>query len=74
METAGLYMVHKYIEFRRHTILKFVARRTIMELCLEAERKRGTGPQQYWWDQPMDLEGARDVVATGDFELGFEGD
>ena len=74
LEAAGLHTVQAYIEIRRNTILKFVAQRPIMELCLEAERKRGTGPRQYWWDQPMDLEGARDATATGDFELDFEGD
>ena len=68
LEAAGLHTVQAYIEIRRNTILKFVAQRPIMELCLEAERKRGTGPRQYWWDQPMDLEGARDATATGDFE------
>ena len=50
LETSGLYTVQKYIEVRRNTILKFVARRPIMELCLEAEWKHGTGHRHYWWD------------------------
>ena len=54
---TGLYSAEQYIEVRLNTILKFVAQRPIMELCLEAERKHGTGPRQYWWDQPMDSEG-----------------
>ena len=57
-----------------YVILKFVTRRPIMELCLEAERKRRTGSRQYWWDKPMELEGASDASATEDVELDFEGD
>ena len=39
-----------------------------------SKRKHGTGPHQYLWEKPMDLEGARDAAATGDFELDFKGD
>ena len=48
LETMGMYTVKKYVEVLRNIILKFLARRPIIELCMETERKRGTGPCQYW--------------------------
>ena len=73
-ETTGLYPVQQYIEILCTAKLKIVAQRSIMELCLEAERKRRTGPRQYLWDQRMDLKGAMDPTATEDVKLDFEGD
>ena len=73
LEATGLYTVQMYVEVHRTTVLKVAAQRPIVELYLEAERKCGTGPRQYWWDQPVDLEGARNATATGDFKLDFEG-
>ena len=56
LKKAGLHTIREYAEVRRTTIMKFVSDRPIYELCREAERKRGTGNRQYWWEQSFDLE------------------
>lgn len=56
LKKAGLYTITAYIAVRRTTILKYVSDRPIYELCREAERKRGTGTRQYWWEQSFELE------------------
>ena len=68
LEKAGLHTIAEYIEVRRNTILKFLINRPIHSLCEDAVRKRGTGKRQYWWEQPMDLDAARDSVLVTDSE------
>jgi hypothetical protein len=38
----------------------FIVNRQIWELCAGAVRKRGSRVKPFWWDQPMDLELARE--------------
>ena len=58
LEKAGLHSIAHYIEVRRQTVLKFIVDQPIHALCRDAERQRGTGNRQYWWEQTMDLEAA----------------
>ncbi len=58
---VGLHTIEHYIRVRRNTINQYIATRLILELCTEAERKRGTQPRQYWWEQPMDLDAAEEA-------------
>ena len=51
--------------------MKFISELPIYKLCKEAERKRGTGDRLYWWEQPMDLEGASPATMAED-DLDFE--
>jgi hypothetical protein len=44
-----------YIGVRRNTILEYVVNRPIYEACKTGERKRGSAPRQWWWEQPMNL-------------------
>ena len=71
LEKVGLYTIDEYVNVRRNTILRFVSKRPIYELCRGAERMRGTGMRQYWWEQSMELEGTSPAAATveglGDF-------
>ena len=48
LEAAGLFTIDNYVKVRRNTILRFVSKRPIYELCAEADRQRGTGRCQYW--------------------------
>ena len=68
LEKAGLHTIQHYMEVRRNTILKFLIDRPIHALCEDAVRKRGTGKRQYWWEQPMDLDAARDSALVTDSE------
>ena len=46
-------------EVRRQTIAAYIVDRPIFNLCVGEERRRGTSPRLWWWEQPMDLDLAR---------------
>jgi len=54
---VGLYSVDHYIRKRRNTIAQFLAGRPLHDLVMDARRQRGSPRHQYWWSQPMCLEG-----------------
>ena len=58
LEEVGLYTIEHYILQRRNTIAAHIATRPIFDFCRRAERRRGTAPRQYWWDQEFNLEEA----------------
>jgi hypothetical protein len=45
---------------RRQTVANFIVNRPIWELCAGAVRRRGSPIRPFWWDQPMDLDLARE--------------
>ena len=55
-EEVGLHTIEHYIRVRRDTIGAHIATRPIFEFCKRAERRRGTAPRQFWWDQEFTLE------------------
>ncbi len=59
-EEVGLHTIKHYIWVRQNTVVQYIATRPIFEFCKEAERRRGTQPRQYWWEQPMDLDAAEE--------------
>ena len=68
---ASLHTIEPYVQVRRARILQWVEDRPILKLCWEAERRRGTTPRLYWWEQPMDLDEASagapaDATTEGD--------
>ena len=60
LEACGLYTIAHYMDVRRQTVANFIVNRPIFELCTGAVRKRGSPVRPFWWDQPMDLELARE--------------
>jgi hypothetical protein len=58
LEEVGFHSMEHYIRVRRNTIATYVATRPIFDFCRRAERRRGTVPRQYWWDQEFTLEEA----------------
>ena len=71
LAAAGLHTIEHYVQVRRACILRWVEDRPILKLCREAERRRGTTPHLYWWEQPMDLDEASagapaDATTEGD--------
>ena len=56
LAAAGLHTIKRYVQVRRARIMRWVDDRPILKLCREAERRRGTTPHLYWWEQPMDLD------------------
>ena len=53
---AGLKDIEEYITARCATVARFIAGRPVFESCVSGERRRGTMPRQYWWEQPLGLE------------------
>jgi hypothetical protein len=60
LEKAGLETITHYMGVRRQTVVNFIVNQPIWELCAGAVRKRGLPIQPFWWDQPMDLDLARE--------------
>ncbi len=54
--------IAEYIQVRRQTIAMYVAARPIFTACVGGERRRGSMPRQWWWEQPMCLDA---IDATG---------
>ena len=51
MEEVGLHSIEHYIHVRQETIFNHIVNRPIFDLCRQAERRRGSAPRQFWWDQ-----------------------
>ena len=49
-----------YMDVRCQTVANFIVNKPIYELCAGAVRKRGSPVQPFWWDQPMDLDLAKE--------------
>jgi hypothetical protein len=60
LEKVGLETITHYMGVRQQTVANFIVNRPIWELCAGAVRKRGSPIQPFWWDQPMDLDLARE--------------
>ena len=74
LEAAGLHTIEHYVQVRRARILRWVEDRPILKLCREAERRRGTTPRLYWWEQPMDLDEASAGAPADATTEGVRGD
>ena len=58
MAEVGLQEVETYIYCLHNTVIQFIATRTIMELCLAAERRPGSRVTKKWWEKDgLDVEG-----------------
>ena len=71
LEKAGLYTIKHYIQVRCNSIVSYIMHQPIFNACREKGRKRGSRPRQFWWDQPMELDGASDAA---DVKPDFGGD
>jgi hypothetical protein len=56
LEECGLRTIGEYIQKRRDTIAAYVVERSIFRDCMDSERKRGSVPRKWWWEQEMDLD------------------
>ena len=68
LRAARVRKIGEYIANRRRNILRTIADRPILEECRGAERRRGSPPRLYWWEQEVELdlsleEGEGDVLA-----------
>jgi hypothetical protein len=60
LEKAGLETITHYMGVRQQTVANFIVNQPIWELCAGAVQKRGLPIRPFWWDQPMDLDLARE--------------
>ena len=56
IKECGMHTIHYYIDVRRKMIVKYVVGRTIFAECRGADRKRGSVPRRWWWEQKMSLD------------------
>jgi hypothetical protein len=56
LEECGLHSVKEYINTRRATIAIYVVNRPIFRECQEGERRRGSMPRLWWWEQELGLD------------------
>ena len=56
LEECGLHSVKEYINTRRATIAMYVVNRPIFQECQEGERRRGSMPRRWWWEQELGLD------------------
>ena len=62
LKEAGLHRMEHYIQVCCDTIASYIMHRPIFNVCWGRGRRRGSRPRQFWWDQPMKLDGVRDTV------------
>ena len=63
MAEAVLQEVETYVSCRQNTVVKYIATRVIVDLCLEANQRTGPRVEMRWWEQEgLDLEGTRTVA------------
>ena len=60
LEAAGLQTIAHYMDVRWQTVANFIVNRPIWVLCAGAVRRRGSPIRPFWWDQPMDLDLAKE--------------
>ncbi len=60
LDAAGLHTIAHYMDVRRQTVADFIVNQLIWELCAGAVRRRGSPIRPFWWDQPIDLDLAKE--------------
>jgi hypothetical protein len=60
LDAAGLHTIAHYMDVRRQTVANSIVNQWIWELCAGAVRRRGLPIRPFWWDQPMDLDLAKE--------------
>ena len=72
-DEVGLFPIAHYIRVRRQAVAAYIVNRPIFKQCKDAERRPGSRPHLFWWEQPIDENLARGeeqsnpVVAKDDF-------
>ena len=56
LEECGMHTIGHYIDVRWETIVKYVVGRSIFAECQGADRRRGSVPRRWWWEQRMCLD------------------
>jgi hypothetical protein len=59
-----MFSIAEYIQVRRQTITAYVATRPIFTAGVGGERRRGSMPRQWWWEQPMCLDAIEDATGS----------
>jgi hypothetical protein len=65
LSECGMHTITHHISVRRKTILQYVVDRPIYEEYKVGERRRGSAPRQWWWEQKICLDD-NDADGAGD--------
>ncbi len=55
LEECGMHIIQHYIDVRRETIVTYVVGCSILAECQGTDRRRGSVPGRWWWEQRMCL-------------------
>ena len=62
---AGFDLMEIYIRRMQNTVVKYIATRSILDLCEVSKRKQGAHVGMRWWKQvAIDLEGEMEMAAA----------
>ena len=72
MAEAGLEEIGVYVTRRQNTVARYIATRSIQDLCERYVRRPGVWVSWRWWEQDgLDMEGAKErAAAESDEEKG----
>ena len=56
LKECGVHSFSHYIGVRRETIFQYVVDRPLHASCTAGERRRGSAPRQWWWEQKLCLD------------------
>ena len=56
LEECGMHTIEHYINVWRESIAKYVVNRSIYAECQETDRRHGSVPWRWWWEQRMCLD------------------
>ena len=73
MAEARFNEVETYVFYHHNTVAKYIATRTIMDLCLAAKQRPEPRVKMRWWEQEvMGLEGTRTAAQEAERTEGGE--
>ena len=59
-DEVGLFPIAQYIEvWRQQSVAAYIVNRPIFKQCMDAEGRRGSSRNLFWWEQPIDENLAR---------------
>ena len=64
-EAAGFLTIEEYVRWRQNTVARYIAVRSLLDLCEGSERDPGARVSIRWWEQEgIDISGAREASAA----------
>ncbi len=66
LEECGLKTISEYIKVQGDTIAAYGVDRSIFRDSMDLERRQGSVPRKWWWEQEMNLDAYDATGSVGD--------